>query len=137
LRENLVDKSHVGGEVILVYMEGEEAADIAEPSNDQDRRLFGHSRELWWSSRNIIIVRERGVRMRAQMSRRRRRKNGILEGEVQTDYVHLNFECLARCVGSVLSLLSPTDGCYVRNIESECSIETRLFGFRGQRVTAE
>ncbi|KAI6760238.1 hypothetical protein HG531_013439 [Fusarium graminearum] len=45
LRENLVDKSNVGGEVILVYMEGQEAADIAEPSNDQDRRLLGHGHE--------------------------------------------------------------------------------------------
>jgi hypothetical protein len=73
--------------------------------------------------------------MRAQISRRRRRKNKILKGEVQTDCVHLNFGYLARRVGSIFAYAEFDR--WLRNIEYECGIGTRLLGLRGQRVTAE
>jgi hypothetical protein len=42
LREHLVDDAHVGREVVLVEVQGKEPADVAEPADDQHRRLLRH-----------------------------------------------------------------------------------------------
>lgn len=42
LRQDLVNNANLGSQIVLVDMEGEEASDIAQPSNNQDRGLLRH-----------------------------------------------------------------------------------------------
>jgi hypothetical protein len=46
LGQNFVNEPHIGSKLVLVDVEGKEAANIAKPSDDQDRRLLGHDREF-------------------------------------------------------------------------------------------
>lgn len=42
LGQDLVDDAHFGSEVVLVNVKGEETANVAETTDDEDRRFFGH-----------------------------------------------------------------------------------------------
>lgn len=57
LWQNFVDDAQVRGEVVLVNVKGEEAAYVAETSNDQDRRLVvGHDCRIYaYCSRGMAV----------------------------------------------------------------------------------
>lgn len=42
LGKNLVDQPDLGGELILVDVEGQKAANVPQPSYDKDRGFLGH-----------------------------------------------------------------------------------------------
>lgn len=48
LGQDLVDYTDFGGEVVLVDVEGEEAANVAQPPDDEDRGLLV-SHGWWWA----------------------------------------------------------------------------------------